>query len=147
MFRFSFSRCCSAAFLPGASAQTREAISGTVTDQAGAVLQGAEISTQSPALTVSTNEEGWFYINNLAPGSYNLTITYVGLAPFTTTVSVNAGQTAKVDAQLKVANRGETVVVTTGRTSAEAEAINVERSADNLLQVMSKRGHHQPTKC
>ena len=123
-------------FLPAARAQSRGAIGGTVTDQAGAVLQGAQISTQSPALTVSTNEGGRFYINDLAPGSYNLTITYVGLAPFTTTVSVNAGHTANVDAQLRVANRGETVVVTAGRASAEAEAINVERAADNLLQVM-----------
>jgi TonB-dependent receptor len=122
--------------LPSASAQTRGAIGGTVTDQAGAALRGAEISTQSPALTVSTNEEGRFYINDLAPGTYNLAITYVGLAPFTASVSVNAGQTAKVDAQLHVANRGETVVVTTERASAEAEAINVERAADNLLQVM-----------
>ncbi|WP_263351789.1 TonB-dependent receptor [Acidicapsa acidisoli] len=123
-------------FLPGAKAQTRGAVGGTVTDQAGAILQGAQISTQSPALTVSTNEEGRFYINGLAPGTYNLTITYVGLAPFTTTVSVSAGQTANVDAQLHVANQDETVVVTAGRASAEAEAINVERAADNLLQVM-----------
>ncbi len=123
-------------FLSGAGAQTRGAIGGTVTDQAGAVLQGAEISTRSPALTVSTNEEGRFYINGLAPGTYNLTITYVGLAPFTSEVNVNAGQTAKVDVQLRVANQGETVVVTAGRASAEAEAINVERAADNLLQVM-----------
>ena len=126
-------------FLPSAGAQSRGAIGGTVTDQAGAVLQGAQISTLSPALTVSTNEEGRFYINDLAPGGYNLTITYVGLAPFTTMVSVNAGHTANVDAQLRVANRGETVVVTAGRASAEAEAINVERAADNLLQVMPTR--------
>ena len=123
-------------FLPGARAQTHGSIAGTVTDQAGAVLQGAEISTESPALTVSTNEEGRFYINDLASGTYNLTITYVGLAPFTTKVTVNAGQTANADAQLRVANRDETVAVTAGRVSAEAEAINVERSADNLLQVM-----------
>ena len=123
-------------FLPGALAQTRGAIGGTVTDQAGAVLQGAQISTQSPALTISSNEEGRFYINDLAPGTYNLTITYVGLAPFTTAVIVNAGQTANVDAQLRVADQGQTVVVTAGRASAEAEAINVERAADNLLQVM-----------
>lgn len=119
-----------------AHAQTRGAIGGTVSDQAGAVLQGAEISILSPALTASTNEEGRFYINNLAPGTYNLTITYVGLASFTTSVTVNAGQTANVNAQLKVASRGETVLVSAARASAEAEAINVERSADNLLQVM-----------
>jgi TonB-dependent receptor len=123
-------------FLPGARAQTRGAIGGTVTDQSGAVLQGAEISTASPALTSSTNQEGRYYINDLAPGTYNLTITYVGLAPFTITIAVNAGQTAKVDAQLRVADQADTVVVMAGRASAEAEAINVERAADNLLQVM-----------
>ena len=117
-------------------AQTHGAIGGTVTDQAGAVLQGAQISIPSPALAASTNEAGRFYINDLAPGTYNLTVTYVGLAPFTASVTVNAGQTANVNAQLQVASRGETVVVSGARTSAEAEAINVERSADNLLQVM-----------
>ena len=122
--------------VPGAHAQTHGAIGGTVTDQAGAVLQGAEISIPSPILTASTDEEGRFYINDLAPGSYNLTVTYVGLAPFTTSVTVNAGQTTNVDAHLRVASRGETVVVTAARASAEAEALNVERSADNLLQVM-----------
>jgi TonB-dependent receptor len=123
-------------FLPRTSAQTRGAIGGTVTDQIGAVLQGAEISVQSPVLTVSTNEQGRLYINDLTPGTYNLTITYVGLAPFTASVTVNAGQTANVDAQLRVANQNENVVVTAERASAEAEAINLERSADNLLQVM-----------
>ncbi len=114
----------------------RGAIAGTVSDQVGAVLQGAEISMQSPALTASTNEQGRFYINDLAPGTYNLTISYVGLEPFTTSVTVNAGQTANVNAQMRVATRGERVVVSGARTSAEAEALNVERSADDLLQVM-----------
>ncbi len=118
------------------SAQTLGAIGGTVTDQAGSVLKGAEISVRSPALTASTNEQGRFYINGLASGTYDLTITYVGLAPFITTVNVSGGQTANVDAQLRVANQGETVVVTAGRASGEAEAINEERAADNLLQVM-----------
>lgn len=131
---FVFAALC--AFLPGASAQTFGAIGGTVTDQSGAVLKGAQISMQSPALTASTNEQGQFYINGLASGTYNLTITYVGLAPFTRSVTVNAGETANVDAQLHVAAQGQAVVVSAARASAEAEAINVERAADNLLQVM-----------
>ncbi len=130
---FALSFC---GLLPLAEAQTRGAIGGTVTDQTGAILQGAQISTKSVALTSSSNEEGRFYINDLAPGSYDLTITYVGLTPFTTTVNVSAGQTARVDAQLRVADQAETVMVSAGRASAEAEALNIERSADNLLQVM-----------
>lgn len=122
---------------PPAFAQSQTgAIAGTVADPTGAVLKGAEISVQSPALTASTNEEGRFYINGLAPGSYKLTITYVGLAPFTSTVTVSAGQTANLHAELHVASQAETVVVTSARPSAEAEAINEERAADNLLQVI-----------
>lgn len=119
-----------------AGAQTPGAIGGTVTDQSGAVLKGAQISMQAPALTAFTNEQGQFYLNDLAPGTYDLTVTYVGLAPFTTSVTVNAGETANVQAQLRVATRGEAVVVSAARASAEAEAINEERAADNLLQVM-----------
>lgn len=124
------------AILPLIEAQTSGAIGGTVTDQMGVVLEGAVVSVQTPALTASTGEDGRFYINGLAPGTYNLTISYVGLAPFTTQVTVSAGQTAKANAQLHVANEKETVVVSGGRASAEAEAINEERAADNLLQVM-----------
>ena len=126
-----------AALYPRAFAQSQTgAIAGTVTDQGGAVLKGAQISVQSPALTVSTNEQGRFYINDLAPGTYKLTISYVGLAPLTKTVTVITGQTASADAALKVASQAQTVVVRAARASAEAEAINEERSADNLLQVM-----------
>jgi hypothetical protein len=123
-------------FLPLASAQTHGSIGGTVTDQNGAVLRGAEISVQAPVLTSSTNEQGRFYINDLVPGSYKLKVTYVGLAPFTTSVTVSAGQTAEVHAQLHVANQGESVIVSAGRISAEAEALNIQRTSDNLLQVM-----------
>lgn len=118
------------------SAQGHGAISGTVTDQSGAVLQGAQISVQSQVLTASTNEQGRFYISDLAPGSYNLKISYVGLAPFTSSVTVVAGQTATVDARLQVASQAEAVVVTAERASAEAEALNLERASDNLVQVM-----------
>lgn len=112
------------------------AIAGTVTDPTGAALKGAVISVKSPALTASTNEQGRFYINALPPGTYHLTITYVGLAPSTRDITVNAGQIAKADAALHVADRSETVVVRAERASAEAEALNEERAADNLLQVM-----------
>jgi hypothetical protein len=117
-------------------AQTRGAIAGTVTDQTGASLKGAQVTMQSPALTTATNEQGRYYINDLAAGTYKLSVSYVGLAPFTTSVTVNPGQTATLDAKLQIANRDESVVVSARRPSAEAEAINEERSADNLLQVM-----------
>ena len=126
--------CC---FALRAQAQTqRGSIDGTVTDPTGAVLQGAVINIQNPALTASTNEQGRFYINDLAPGSYTVTISYFGLETQTKTVTVAAGQTATTDSRLQIPSQNQAVVVTGGRASAEAEALNVERASDNLVQVM-----------
>ena len=119
-----------------ARAQTRGAIAGTVGDQNGALLQGAVVSIESPALKASTDEQGRFFINNLAPGSYTVSVTYFGLKTFESIVVVKAGQIFNLDARLAIANQNQQIVVSAGRVSAEAEAINVERASDNLLQVM-----------
>ncbi len=125
-----------ATFAPIARAQADGAIAGTVTDPNGAILQGAQISILRPSLTASTNEQGRFYVNDLAPGTYSLTVTYVGLAAFSKSVTVTAGQTATLDVKLQIPNDKEAVVVNAGRVSAEAEALNIERASDNLEQVM-----------
>jgi TonB-dependent receptor len=120
-----------------AQAQTQHgSIGGTITDPTGTVLQGAVINIQNPALTASTNEQGRFYINDLTPGSYTVTISYLGLETQTKTVTVAGGQTVTLDSALQIPSQNQAVLVTAGRVSAEAEAINQERAADNLLLVL-----------
>jgi TonB-dependent receptor len=121
---------------PALAQGQKGAIAGNVTDQSGATLQGSKISIESQDINVVSNEQGLFFINDLAPGSYTLTISYVGLATFTKTVDVTAGQTANVDAKLQLQSESQSIVVTAPRATAEAEAINVERTADNILQVL-----------
>ncbi len=82
--------------------EQKGAIAGTVTDQTGAALTGAQVTIEPQAANVVSNEQGLFIINALEPGEYKVTITYVGLAPFTKTVTVAAGQTTNVDAKLQV---------------------------------------------
>jgi len=116
--------------------EQKGAITGNVTDQSGAALQGAQISIESKDVAVASNEQGLFFINDLAPGNYMLTIGYVGFATFTKTVDVAGGQTTNVDAKLQLQSQDQSILVTAPRASAEAEAINVERTADNILQVL-----------
>lgn len=139
--RRRFARCLTLAlliygFACQAGAQARGTIAGKVTGPNGAVLQGAQIAIQNPARTTSTNEQGRFYINDLAPGTYSITVTYIGLSSVTSSVTVTAGQTATMDARLQVPDQNQAVVVNAVRGSAEAEAINIERASDNLIQVM-----------
>lgn len=63
-------------------------------------------------------------------------MSYLGFAPFTAKVTVQAGQTAHVDAVMKVATASEQVLVTAKRGRGEVEAINRTIESDNILQVL-----------
>src|SRR5579862_219900 len=87
----------------GVAAQGQKgAIAGTVTDNTKAVLRGAQVSVEPQAVNVASDEQGQFFINDLNPGSYTVTITYVGFAKFEKMVDVGAGQRVTLDAQLEV---------------------------------------------
>jgi TonB-dependent receptor len=121
-----------------AVAQTdKGSVTGHVTDTSGSVLHGAEIELQPTGMTVVSNQQGGYFVNNLAPGTYTITVTYVGFSLFTKVVNITAGQTTTVDVKMGVASQSEQVLVTAESVSGEAAAINRERTADNVLQVMS----------
>jgi len=111
-------------------------IAGIVTDESGAVLKGAQISIESQDRSVVSDEQGSFVIKGLAPGNYQLTVTYVGFAPLDKTVNIAAGQTLNLEAKLRVQAANQEVLVTAPRATAELEAINIERTADNIVQVL-----------
>jgi TonB-dependent receptor len=111
-------------------------ITGTATDTNHDVLPGAPVKLDPGDISAVTNGQGEFTITNVSPGSYTLTVTYLGFSPFTTTVTVMAGQVAKVDAVLAVATQNQQVVVTPGRSYGEAEAINEVRTSDTLVNIL-----------
>ena len=117
-------------------AQGKGAISGLVTDDSGAVLKGAQITLEAPVFNTVSDEQGRFYINDVSSGSYTLTISYVGFAKFQQSVNLTAGQVANIDAKLKLESQNESILVTAPRVTGEAEAVNIERNADNLVQVL-----------
>ena len=111
-------------------------IDGKVVDSGGGVLQGAEVEIQPIGIKTATNNQGEFTITDVAAGAYKLSINFVGFSPTTSDVTVTAGQTSRADATLQVADKSEQVEVTADRVHGEAEAINRERTALNILQVL-----------
>jgi TonB-dependent receptor len=112
-------------------------ISGHIADSSGGLLQGAQIKLQPTGITVASSQQGAYFINNLAPGSYTISVSYVGFSLFTKEVSITAGQTITVDVKMQVSSQNEQILVTAESVSGEAEAVNRERTADNILQVMT----------
>jgi TonB-dependent receptor len=117
--------------------QGRKAIiTGRVTDSSGGVLQGAQVSVQPTAASVVSDAQGQFFLNDLDPGTYTITVTYVGFAKFTQTVNVTARQAVSMEAKLAPESQNLEVLVTAERASGEAEAVNREITADNIVQVL-----------
>ncbi len=126
------------AFSPSAlfAQSSKGTLSGKVSDTSGGVLQGAQVTLDPGGASAVSDVLGEFRINGVDAGNYTVTITYVGFKTFTKTVTIAPGQTANLDAQLAVEAVDVEVVVTSERGSAEIEAVNRERTADNIIQVL-----------
>jgi len=119
------------------SAQERfGAITGAVVDAGQYVLAGARIELDPKGPSAVSDAQGRFAIQNVPAGDYKLTVSYVGLLPYTVLLTVSPGQSEHVDAKLQVAGVNEEVTVTAARPRGEAQALNRERTADNIVQVL-----------
>jgi len=127
---------CLFALAPAFGQAGKGFITGVVKDSAGAVLQGAKVDFQPQLRPVTTDALGDFTMTEVSPGTYAVTISYVGFSPFTGSVTVAAGQTAHIDAILRVGSASDEVIVTSDRPHGEAEAINRTLAAENILQVL-----------
>jgi TonB-dependent receptor len=111
-------------------------VSGTVKDAAGAVLQGAQIVLQPTATSVASDAQGSFVVPNIAPGTYTVTVSYVGFENSVTTIEVKPGQTTSLNATMNVASANQQVIVTAGLVG-DAAAINEQRTSANILDVQT----------
>jgi TonB-dependent receptor len=87
-------------------------------------------------MIVSTDQQGRFFFSGLQSGTYTLSVSYIGFQKLTKTVTVNPGTSTTVSLRLQVESQKQSVLVTAGSASAEVEAVNEERAANNLIQVM-----------
>jgi len=110
-------------------------ISGSVQDTSGGVLVSAKVVIQPTGRQAATDNQGAFRFTNLSPGEYAVVATYVGFQPFTTAVTLGAGQRVNLQAVLQVGSDQDTVMVTAPRLHGEAEAVNVERMSSQIVQI------------
>jgi TonB-dependent receptor len=116
---------------------SKGAIQGRVTDSSSGVLQGATVMVMPIGARTVTDTIGEFVVAGLPPGDYTVTVTFVGFTEFTQAVTVVAGHTTRVESRLDVSGQSEAIRVTAERPRGEADQINRERTADNIVQVLS----------
>lgn len=96
------------------------AIQGTVTDAKGAVVPGAYVqvvkSGTGQAFSATTNSVGFYNIPSLFTGDYAISITANSMAKWESQLTLQAGQIAVVNAQLKVGSVTSNVTVVADTT-------------------------------
>jgi TonB-dependent receptor len=116
--------------------QGTSSIAGKVTDPSQGVLEGARIELQPGGQSTQSDANGEFSIKDLRPGRYTVTVSHEGFGLYSTDVTVTANSSARVDAILQVGTHNEVVTVTGERQGGEIEALTIERTADNIVQVL-----------
>ena len=119
-----------------AAQERRGTITGRVMDASQGVLPGARVELQPMGKSAVSNGRGDFTITDIVPGKYTLTVSYVGFEPFSTEVNVTGDTATRVDAVLQIGKQNEVVTVRGERERGEVEAINIQRTADNIIQVL-----------
>lgn len=112
-------------------------LSGTVTDATGASIPGAAVELANTATNVArqtvSDSQGRFLFSLIPPGSYQVTVTAKGFAPFVQhgiTLDVDVPATLRI--KLAVAGSSQQVTVT-------ADAPMVDSESGTLRQVVSER--------
>lgn len=124
----------------GANAQlTRGAINGTVRDQAGAAVAGATVRVVNPTTNISrdtiANDDGFYRVAALEPGTYNVVIERAGFAKVENRgVVVRTSLETTFDVELKPGGLTETVDVT-----AQSEAITLNKTNATIGLTVTER--------
>lgn len=101
-------------------------------------LQGVVVSVEGTTLTATTERSGHYTLNNVPAGELTVTFDYVGSPAVTRTVSVPAADSvvtldAAVETQVVMLDN----YVVSAYATGTARATNIQRSSDNLREVVA----------
>jgi hypothetical protein len=118
------------------SALAQSRITGTVTDNSGAVVVGASVTARNVETGISTNatssESGVYTISFLNPGRYEIICEMQGFKRFTQSgIVLETGTTSTIDIKLELGQVTETVNVSASAPLLESESSSVGQLIEN----------------
>lgn len=112
-------------------------VKGTISDPAGALLPGAQVSLENPLTgfrrATATGDQGQYLFNNVPFGSYSLRVSAAGFQTATQTVSVHSNLPVVINIQLNVAVAAESVNVQAENALVQPDSSSTETTIDESV--------------
>jgi iron complex outermembrane receptor protein len=117
-------------------AQTTGSVSGTVKTSDGSPAEFVNVMLEGTSKGTVADDRGRFKIGNLAPGSYTLVVSFIGLETQQQVVEITAGQNKEVSFSLKEnSSELQEVVISGTRDSYKADRTSSSlRLSSSLLE-------------
>ena len=124
-------------------AQSSGSFTGTVTDDTGAVITGAEVSVSDPATgfrrTAVTNSDGNYLIAGLGAGTYDVIITAPGFQKYEARkVILRVGEKLRIDTKLVVGKVTNEIIVegsSVGKVETQSSELAGTITGDQISQL------------
>jgi TonB-dependent receptor len=114
-------------------------IEGSVLEsKSGDALPGANVYLKGTSLGAATDLNGKYAIHNVSAGSYQLVVSYIGYRGKTVDVTVEAGQTLKLDVKLDYQTVEGEVIEITAQAEGQMQAINQQLASDKIANIVSE---------
>ena len=153
LFRFVLSFSALFVFTSVALGQNTGTISGTVQDQSGAVVAGANVKAVNPATNFSRETtsatNGFYRFDQLPVGTYTISAEAAGFKKsMTQNVALSVNDALTLDVKLEVGQVSEVVTVSEAPSAVNTETSVVGRTVDNRtlndLPILAGAGGRNP---
>lgn len=113
-------------------------LKGKVIDSQNLSLPGANVILKGTTIGSVSNQNGEFSILNLASGSYEVEVSYLGYGSVTQSVSITDSKTTVVTIKMsETALEGAEVIVFGDRLKGQAKALNQQKNNANITNIVS----------
>ncbi len=118
-------------------AQGKGNLRGVVKDDNGEILPGAAVVVKGTTLGAATDLNGAYVLQGIPAGETEIEVNYLGFSPVSMKLVIAENKTTIHDFVLKESSVGISDVVISAAVGGQQRALNQQKMADNMMQVVS----------
>ncbi|GAB1373016.1 TonB-dependent receptor [Candidatus Kapaibacterium sp.] len=108
--------------------KNKAAVNGYIIDgKTGETMVGATVLLEKTKLGARTNKSGYFTINNIPPGKYNIIVSFLGYEKFVKEYELKSGQLTRIDIELNQSSVMQEEIYVDAEREVEKRQISISK--------------------